>query len=377
MPLAMITKTQTETNCLAKVVKFLDRLDIGQQGDTEGLLELIVSVDTESQESLSRITLIIPNEIKETSLKDVTDTLNDPQLHFNTSYSKPVRRVGTPENRLYEVDGVMCYAAKEGINIASPMDNYRRLCIVTIDFEPIQPGESRIFRLYYEMNSFAEIFPSIGFFAYHFNNAIYEIQHRDKLQAFVPLSLGIDRSLCEISIYIPEGYIYSDAFPAPQAVVYSPRCKILSNKCYDEMKQGVYYDLEGYVPLPGRAIGQILRPLADQEVTLYCQFRKPAVASESFEIRMAELSKEIDRSAERVTAVASEAERKIGDLSNFFDQKVRRILRQSWTVFGITLIISLIAIILGIIQIYAYSERGYPNENTKKVEAPLTEQSQK
>ena len=87
MPLVMATKTERERNCSAELVTFLDRIDIRPDGSAEGVLEFIISVGGESEQSLSTIIFIIPNRLKEDSIRDVTDTLEDPNLHFNKTHS--------------------------------------------------------------------------------------------------------------------------------------------------------------------------------------------------------------------------------------------------------------------------------------------------
>lgn len=366
----MIAKKPSEKNCSADVVKFLDRIDMYLDGSAEGVLEFIISVGTEIDEALSELNIILPNRLKGNTVRDVTNTLKDRDLHFNKSYSNPVKPIGKAEDGLFEVDGIPCCITKNGINIAAPMDNHDRLCIFSIDFEPIQPGDKRIFRIYYEIPSFGKVYSSMGFFQYIFNNAFYSTEHQSKVEAFIPLALGIDRSLCEIAVYLPEGYLFTYANPDPQLISYTRRCKLLSNEYINGMKSILYYDLEGYKALPGRKIGEILLPHSDQDIVFYCQFCKPAVASEDFMAKTEEINQMIDETAKKISKAAKEAEDNINNLSNVSEVRVRRIIRNSWIAFAITVVISLIAIFLGLFQIYSIYKGGTQNE-TKKMETPL------
>ncbi|MFB0523653.1 MAG: hypothetical protein ACETV1_07870 [Candidatus Bathyarchaeia archaeon] len=373
MPLVMVTKTQREKNCSAQLVKFLDRIDIRPDGSAEGVLEFIIAVGEESEQSLSTIIFIIPNRLKEDSVRDVTETLKDPNLHFNKSYSYPVRRIGREEDRLFEVDGITCSAGKNSTTIANPLDNDDRLCIFPIDFEPIQRADKRVFRISYEMPNFAELFSSIGFFQYIFNNVIYEAKLTPRLEVFVPVAIGIDRTLCEMMIYLPEGYIFSYGNPDPQKVIHGARCKLLSNECYSDMKSGIYYDLEDFPVLPGRRIGQILFPKPDQEIVLYCQFQRPTVALEEFGAKISEINSAIDESAGKISKYTAKAESSLNSLSQAFEERLRKIIRQSWIAFAITVAISLFAVGLAIFQIYSFSKNSEKShEGSKKMETPLT-----
>jgi hypothetical protein len=373
MPLVMVTKTEREKNCSAELVKFLDRIDIRPDGSAEGVLEFIISVGGESEQSLSTIIFIIPNRLKEDSIRDVTDTLEDPNLHFNKTYSYPVRRVGRAEDRLFEVNGITCSAGKDDTKIANPLDNDDRLCIFSIDFEPIQRADKRVFRICYEMPQFAELFPSIGFFQYIFNSVIYEVTLTPKLDVFVPMAIGIDRTLCEMMIYLPEGYLFSYGNPDPQKVIHGARCRLLSNECYSDMKSGIYYDLKNFPVLQGGKIGQILFPHPGQEIGLYCQFQRPTVALEEFGAKIAEINTAIDGSAGRISRYTAKAESSLSSLSQTFEERIRKIIRRSWIAFAITVAISLFAVGLSVFQIYSFSKNNQKSlEDSKKIETPLT-----
>jgi hypothetical protein len=375
MPLVMVTKTDREKNCSADLVKFLDRIEIRPDGSAEGVLEFIISVGEESEKSLSTIIFLIPNRLKEDSIRDVTDTLEDPNLHFNRSYSYPVRRIGKAEDRLFEVDGITCSAGKNDTRIANPQDNDYRLCIFSIDFDPIQRGDKRVFRIRYEMPKFAELFPSIGFFQYIFNNVIYEVTLTRKLEVFVPMAIGVDRTLCEMMIYLPEGYLFSYGNPDPQRVIHGTRWKLLSNECYSDMKSGVYYHLADFPVLPGRRVGHILFPHPGQEITLYCQFQRPTVALEEFGANIAEINSAIDKSAGRISTYAEKAESSLSSLSQTFEERIRKIIRRSWIAFAITVAVSLFALGLAIFEIYSFSKNNQKShEGSKKMENSLTGQ---
>ena len=174
-------------------------------------------------------------------------------------------------------------------------------------------------------------------------------------------------------IYLPEGYVFSYGNPDPQKVIHGARCKLLSNECYPDMKSGVYYDLEDFPVLPGRRIGQILFPHPDQEIALYCQFQKPTVALEEFGAKISEINTAIDESAGRISRYAAQAESSLSSLAQTFEERIRKIIRQSWIAFAITVAIGLFVIGFAIFQIYSFSTNNEKNhEGSKKMETPLT-----
>ena len=91
MSVILISKAGDEAKAgvVVKIVKFVERIQIESTGDAFCFLEFIANVEAGSPKGLSKLDVIVPQDIA--GVEDITDTFTDVNLFDNQQYTEDFR----------------------------------------------------------------------------------------------------------------------------------------------------------------------------------------------------------------------------------------------------------------------------------------------
>ncbi len=281
MSVILISKAGDEAKAgvVVKIVKFVERIQIERTGDAFCFLEFIANVEAGSPKGLSKLDVIVPQDIA--GVEDITDTFTDVNLFDNQQYTEDFRCLDQTQKKYY-IDGIEAFLAE--INKLSSSKLGNKISILRIKFQEIGPEESGAFRLKLRIPNFARIHNSLMIFELSLYYRMALPEHIEMIREWGVLGIPMERSLCEIWAVLPEETVFRWAIPNARMVKMDHTYSVLSNKKISP-RSAVYWDLEDDIfDLPGRKLGNLIDP--NKGVRIYCETNKPHVTPDNFDKEM-------------------------------------------------------------------------------------------
>ena len=158
MPVMLFCKTLAEQNAEVIISKFYEGLEFEIDKDTISILEFIVQVKDESPISLSKLDIVVANFLSE--VKDQTSTFKNINLYDNQAYTQKLEVLDETKNK-YCIDGIIAHLAC----LSSPpsLDAKKgAYSTIRLNFDKINPGDSKAFRLKITIPNFGTFYNSIS-----------------------------------------------------------------------------------------------------------------------------------------------------------------------------------------------------------------------
>jgi hypothetical protein len=157
MPVMLFCKTLAEQNAEVIISKFYEGLELEIDKDTISVLEFIVRVKDESPIYLSKLDIVVANFLSE--VKDQTSTFKNINLYDNQAYTQKLEVLDETKNK-YRIDGIIAYLAC----LSSPpsFEAKKAYSTIRLNFDKINPGDSKAFRLKIKIPNFGTFYNSLG-----------------------------------------------------------------------------------------------------------------------------------------------------------------------------------------------------------------------
>lgn len=281
MPVMLFCRTLAEQNAEVNISKFYEGLEFEIDKDTISVLEFIIHVKDESPIYLSKLDIVVANFLSE--VKDQTSTFKNINLYDNQAYTQKLEVLDETKNK-YCIDGIIAHLAC----LSSPpsLDAKKgAYSTIRLNFDKINPGDSKAFRLKITIPNFGTFYNSLGIFELSVYYPAILPKHLETMKEWGLIGIPIDRKLCEIWVILPGDTIFRRAFPKPQQIKINHMYHLLSANKINPPRHAIYWDLEDAVfDMPGRDLGDYIAP--SKGVRIYCETTKPHVTPETFEAKM-------------------------------------------------------------------------------------------